>query len=114
MNEPPTVVKNTGFKGNAVLIDLVGVESNRSAIGARVTVKTGELTQIDEVRSGGAYASQRAFTLHFGIGEASRIDRLSVRWPNGAEEGFSDIGANQTVRIREGSGIVERTPFGPR
>ncbi len=111
MNEPPTVLKNTGVRGRAILVQLEGTESNRSAIGARVAVTAGGFTQIDEVRSGGAYASQRAFALHFGLGEAGVVERLTVRWPSGSEEEFVNVKAGQTVRIREGDGIVERVPF---
>ncbi len=112
MNEPPTVLRNTGVKGNGLLIKLTGTKSNRSAIGARVALTAGAITQIDEVRSGGAYASQRSFVLHFGLGTAEAAERLRVRWPSGAVEEFSNIKAGQTVKIREGAGIVGREPFG--
>lgn len=112
MNEPPTVLRNTGVTGNAILVELAGTKSNRSAIGARVTVTSGELTQLDEVRSGGGYASQRDFRLHFGLGEATMVDRLKVRWPSGAVAEYADLKANRTVRIREGEGITEQVPFG--
>src|SRR5947209_15374411 len=66
MNEPPSLLKNFGSKGNAILVEAVGTKSNRSAIGARVSVTAGALHQIEEVRSGGSYASQNDFRLHFG------------------------------------------------
>lgn len=111
MNAPPTVLKNTGEKGNAILVELIGSKSNRSAIGGRVTVVTGQLTQLDEVRSGSSYASQNDFRLHFGLGKASAADRLLVRWPGGAIETFENVKANQWLTIREGKGIVKQQPF---
>jgi hypothetical protein len=111
MNEPPALLKNTGPKGNAVLVDLVGTKSNRSAIGARVLVTAGKLRQTDEVRSGGSYASHSDFRLHFGLGSATMVDRIEIRWPSGAVEKLSNVAAGQSIRVREGAGIVKATPF---
>jgi hypothetical protein len=111
MNEPPTLLKNFGPKGNAILIEAIGTKSNRSAIGARVMVVAGKLRQIDEVRSGGSYASQCDFRLHFGLGDAKKADRIEVRWPSGAVERIGDVAANQWIRLREGQGIVKSSRF---
>jgi hypothetical protein len=114
MNELPSVLRNVGEKGNAIVIELAGTRSNRSAIGSRVTVKAGGVTQVDEVRSGSSYASQSDFRLHFGLGTAAAVEHIEVRWPNGLTEEFSGVSANQFVTIREGEGIVKRSPFQPR
>jgi len=113
MNEPPSLLCNKGEKGNALVIELVGTRSNRSAIGGRVTVKAGGLLQVDEVRSGSSYASQSDFRLHFGLGAASEAESVEVRWPNDSIEQFLELAANQFVTIREGEGIVKRSPFPP-
>jgi enediyne biosynthesis protein E4 len=89
----------------------VGTKSNRSAIGAHVEVTAGELRQYDEVRSGGSYGSQSDFRLHFGLGRATRVDALEIRWPGGKVERLTGIAANQCVRVREGEGIVKTTQF---
>jgi hypothetical protein len=112
MNEPPSVFRNEGGKGSAIVIELAGTKSNRSAIGARVTLEAGDLRLIDEVRSGSSYASQSDFRLHFGLGETTEIDRIEVRWPNGAVEEFSTVAGNQFLKIREGQGVVSKSPFG--
>ena len=83
-------------------IKLEGVKSNRSAIGARVLVKTGSVTQLDEVRSGGSYLSQNDLRLHFGLAQHRAIDSLQVRWPSGAIDSFKDLKADTWVHIREG------------
>jgi hypothetical protein len=111
MNAPPTLLKNVGAKGNAILIEAIGTKSNRSAIGARVTVTTGKLRQVDEVRSGGSYASQRDFRLHFGVADATRVDRIDIRWPSGVVESISDVGVNQWIRVKEGQGVIRTSPF---
>ncbi|MDQ6663562.1 MAG: CRTAC1 family protein, partial [Acidobacteriota bacterium] len=113
MNERPSLLKNFGPKGNAILVDAVGTKSNRSAIGARITVTAGKLRQVDEVRSGGSYASQSDFRVHFGLGAATAVDRIEIRWPSGSIERLGSAAANQCIRIQEGKGIVKTTPFQP-
>jgi hypothetical protein len=111
MNARPSVLKSTGSKGNAALIELIGVKSNRSAIGARVEVVAGRLKQVAEVRSGSGYASQTDFRLHFGLGGASKVDVVTIKWPSGVTEEVKDIPANQWVIILEGEGIIRKTAF---
>jgi len=87
-----------------LLLRLVGTRSNRSAIGARVTVRAGAVVQIQEVRGGGSYISQNDLRVHFGLGATSRVDRLEVRWPNGLEEMWEGVAANQALTLTEGTG----------
>jgi enediyne biosynthesis protein E4 len=87
------------------------VKSNRSAIGARVKIVTGNHAQIDEVMSGASYLSQNDFRLHFGLGHAKQVDSLEVRWPSGLVERFEKIEVNQLVHVKEGGGIVRREKF---
>jgi hypothetical protein len=111
MNDVPSVLRSDGRRGNALVIELEGTKSNRSAIGARVTATLGDLLLVDEVRSGTSYASQSDFRLHFGLGAATEADKLQVRWPSGAVEEFSKVSAGQFVKIREGEGLVNSQPF---
>jgi hypothetical protein len=62
------------------------------------------LRQIDEVRSGGSYLSQSDLRLHFGLGEATRVDRLTVRWPSGLVDTINNIPADRHIVVEEGSG----------
>jgi hypothetical protein len=110
--EAPSLLKNFGPRGNALLIRAL-TASGRDAIGARITVTTGQHKQIDEVRSGGYHISQGDFRVHFGLGSINKAD-VTVRWPQGAIETFRDVAANQLIVVREGKGIVERRPLGPR
>ena len=82
----------------------MGTTSNRSAIGARVGGTAGGITQWQEVRGGGSYISQNDLRVHFGLGASMRVDRLWVRWPNGLEEEWRDVPADQILTLREGSG----------
>ena len=90
-------------------VKLVGTRSNRSAIGARVRLVTADGPQVEEVRGGGSYYSQNDPRVHFGIGKATRIDRLEIRWPNGYEEKWTDLAADQIITLKEGSGVAAPT-----
>jgi enediyne biosynthesis protein E4 len=107
MNESPTLLRNACFNGNHwIAIKLIGTKSNRSAIGARVECVTGEVRQIDEVRSGGSYLSQNDFRLHFGLGKTRAVDLLRIRWPSGAGQELRKVDVDQVVEIQEGVGII--------
>jgi hypothetical protein len=110
VGEPPTLLLNTNkITNHRVLFRLVGTKSNRAAIGARVTIHAGGMTQFDEVRGGGSYLSQNDLRLHFGLGSATKIDLLELRWPTGKTETFKDLAADKTYAITEGRGIKETT-----
>ena len=101
-NEPPTLLKETTRPpGNWVLLQLEGVKSNRSGIGARVRLTADGRTQIDEVRSGGSYLSQSDLRLHFGLGTARRVSRVEIDWPSGVHQVETDLGIGRIIKIRE-------------
>lgn len=84
-----------------VSFQLEGSTSNRLALNARVYVTTGSMRQMDEVRSGGSYLSQSDLRLHFGLGDAARINSVEVRWPNGATQTFKDVAADRFYRVKQ-------------
>jgi hypothetical protein len=105
----PQVLRNDGGNAsNSVLIKTIGVKSNRDGIGANVKIVSGDLTQIDEVRSGGSYLSQNDLRLHFGLEKRTKIDLIEVRWPSGAVDKISDPGINKILTIKEGQGLIEK------
>ncbi len=103
MNDKPTLLKNIGARQNAIAISLTGTKSNRSAIGARCTVEAGGRKQIAEVVSGGSYFSQNSLTVYIGLGKSAKVDRIEVRWPMGETQAWTDVTANRTVGLTEGS-----------
>ena len=112
VGEPPSLLLNTNkIPNHRVLFHLVGTKSNRAAIGARVTIQAGGMTQFDEVRSGGSYLSQNDLRLHFGLGSAAKIDSVEVRWPSGKVEALKDVPADKIYTIVEGQGIQGSAPF---
>jgi hypothetical protein len=108
MNDVPSLLRNDGGnRQNWIKIKLLGTKCNRTAIGARVRVVTGDHAQIDEVHSGSSVMSQGDLRLHFGIGKAQMADLIEVKWPTtGKSERFTQVKANQILTIKEGSGIV--------
>jgi hypothetical protein len=93
------------------LLRLVGTKSNRDGIGARVKVVSGDLTQIDEVYSGGSYLSQNDLRLHFGLGQRTKVDQVEVRWPSGVVDKLTDLNVNKILTIKEGKGTVDEKAF---
>jgi enediyne biosynthesis protein E4 len=83
---------------------LVGMTSNRSAIGAHVRIVAGGATLVREVRGGGSYYSQNDLRIHAGLGGATRIERVEVRWPNGGAEVWQDVPIRKIVTLVEGKG----------
>jgi hypothetical protein len=105
----PEVLRNAGLPGRHwISFELVGTKSNRLAIGARVKIVAGGTTQTEEVHSGGSYLSQNDLRVHFGLGAATKIDSVEVRWPSGAVDAVKDLAANQFYGMLEGKGIVPR------
>jgi hypothetical protein len=112
MNEPPSLLRNdVSGNGHWLKVLLVGVKSNRSAIGARVTTRYGDRVQSQEVAAQSSFYSANDRRLHFGLGVATSAD-LTIRWPGGTVEKVTGVGANQLVVIREGAGILRSEKFG--
>jgi hypothetical protein len=113
MNEPPSLLRNeyNGARArganNWLKVKLVGTRSNRSAVGARVLVRSGSHLQAQEVTSQSSYYSHNDLRLHFGMGANLSAGQIEVRWPNGQTETFKDVPANRIVTIIEGSGLVK-------
>ncbi len=106
VGEPPTLLVNQNAAPNhRVLFKLIGTKSNRSAIGARVTIHAAGVRQIAEVRGGGSYLSQNDLRLHFGLGKSTKIDSVEIRWPSGKIETLENVPADAIYTVVESSGI---------
>ncbi len=103
VNDRPRLLDNDGGAelGNWILIDLVGTDSNRDAIGTRVRVTAGGITQSRWRVSSSGYLSVSDHRLHFGLADNDRIDRIEVRWPNGGTQTLENVAVNQILRITE-------------
>jgi hypothetical protein len=114
VGEPPSLLLNHCQNGNhRVLFRLQGTKSNRLAIGARVTVKAGGITQFSEVKGGSSYISQNDLRQHFGLGKSDKMDEVTVRWPNGESEILRGLPADFIYTIVEGQGIKGKVALPP-
>jgi enediyne biosynthesis protein E4 len=103
----PMILKNHGIAGRHwVSFELAGTKSNRLAIGARIKLTAGGVMQTDEIHSGGSYLSQNDLRVHFGLGTATKIDRVEIRWPSGATDVLTNLAADKFYSVLEGKGIV--------
>jgi hypothetical protein len=111
------VVVNTGTNGirifrneqqgsNWIQLNLTGVATHKYALGAEVTVTAGGEAQIKQVVAGAGYASQSSLRLHFGLGNNTVADEITVRWPDGVTENFTAVAGNQRYHIVQQSGIA--------
>jgi enediyne biosynthesis protein E4 len=109
-NGPAYLLRNDGGNRNGWLrVRTVGTVSNRDGIGARVTVTLDDGRRLwGLVRTGSSYLSQSELPLTFGLGPKARVVRLQVAWPSGKIDTVSDLGADRSVEIQEGKGLVSR------
>jgi hypothetical protein len=127
VNAPPQLLRSDSTLNRSwVKIRLVGTKSNRTGIGARIKVTaqtaTGNrdqgsgisgslLTQIEEVKSCNGYYSASDLRIHFGLGEAKKVDQVEIRWPSGAVDTLKNLDTNRLYVIEEGGKILKNEAF---
>ena len=99
---PVLVLENRWPKRHWLKVSLRGRTSNSLGIGAKLSVEAGGRTLHRELFPNNSYMSQNPAIVHFGLGEAERVDRLAIRWPSGVEQVLGDLPADVHLRIREG------------
>jgi hypothetical protein len=100
-----------GNRNNALLVRTIGTKSNRDGIGARLRLTLGARTLVDQVASGSSYLAQNDLRVHFGLGSATKADRLEIAWPSGRVDVVENLPANHVITVREGEGEIRRVPF---
>ena len=111
----PMILRNHGIAGRHwVSFELAGTKSNRLALNARVKVVAGGMTQTGEIHSGGSYLSQDDVRLHFGLGSATKVDSVEIRWPSGTVERIGSLPADHFYSILEGHGVVPAEEIRPK
>ena len=117
-NGPAKLLRNdqpAGSAGRALRTALRGTKSNRSAIGARVTVRASDGSRRWQlVKTGSSYLSQSELPLTFGLASSLAADAIEIVWPSGHVERLAGEKAGQALLVEEGRGIIERTPLAAR
>jgi hypothetical protein len=108
--KPSLLVNSARYPNHWVTFKTMGTRSNRDGIGAKITVKIGKRSLVDEVRSGSSYISQNDLRVHFGLGSAVKIDAAQVRWPSGLVENFDNLSIDAIHTLTEGSGVAVMAP----
>lgn len=105
IDSSPVLLRNDGgSQNNWLLVRLVGTRSNRDGLGARVRLTAGSRTQTAYKQSSSGYLSQNDPRLHFGLGQATVVERLEIFWPSGARQVLEGLAANQILTVEEPEG----------
>jgi hypothetical protein len=106
------LLRNDGGNArNSILVRAAGSLSNPDGIGAELTLTLQGRKVVRHVKAGSSYLAQNDLRVHFGMGEATRAERLEVRWPGGRVDVMKDIEANRILTVREGEGLVRSALF---
>jgi hypothetical protein len=95
------LLENPGHENHWVGLKLIGVKSNRPAMGARVRVVLSDRSVYRTVNSGSSFGDT-PFELHVGVGEASAIERIEIQWPAGGKQTLSGLLVDRVYQVREG------------
>ena len=102
IDQPSMLIRNNGGnRGNWLMLELTGTKSNKDGLGAKVTVSAGGLVQSDEKKAGTSYLSQANPRMQFGLGQATKVDEVTIRWPSGIEQKLKDVRINQSLKVVE-------------
>ena len=101
-NEPMLLLHNRSRVGHSLTLSLEGRTSHRDAVGTRVAVRAGGRNRVAQRVGGGSYQSASDQRLHFGLGEATRVELLEVRWPSGQVQQFTNMEVDAAYHLREG------------
>jgi hypothetical protein len=111
----PLLLHNSGGNGNHFLnFRLVGTKSNRDAMGTRIRVLAGSISQIREVEGGGSYLSHSDLRANFGLGKTARAESVEIKWPSGLRQIFHNVDADKFYLIEEGKDRLEVQQFARR
>jgi len=102
IDQPSVLLSNDGGnRNNWLTLKLIGTKSNRDGVGARVIVRSGDFTQVAEKMSASSYLSQNDPRLHFGLGQRTKVDEVTIQWPSGKTQKLKEVMANQFLKVIE-------------
>lgn len=114
-NQLDQLLEHAGETRHFLALRFVGQQSNRDGYGVRIVAEVGDQQLVQETRCGEGFSAQQSKTILLGLGDATKVDRLSVRWPSGTTQQFENLDAGQLVRIQEGpsdASALTLSPYG--
>jgi enediyne biosynthesis protein E4 len=112
--DPPLLLRNMGGSGaHFVNFKLVGSRGNRDAMGARIRIVAGGVSQIREIEGGGSYLSQSDLRANVGLGKATKVDSVEITWLGGKKQIFKDLDTDRFYLIEEGKDQIGMQRFPP-
>jgi len=110
IDSTPTLLRNVAKSENHwIAIRLIGTgKSPRDGGGSKVFVTTGTVRQRVDIFSGGSYGSSSDTRAHFGLGSASKIDKMEIQWPSGTKQQVAVPGIDRIITVEEGKGVIEK------
>ena len=99
--QPAQLLHNIGADGHWLELKLIGTRSNRDAVGARIVLTSNGVRQIREVHAGSGYQSGSSLIQHVGLGPATTVDEIHIRWPSGVESTLTAVAADQRLVVQE-------------
>jgi len=110
--DPPLLLHNTGRNGNHFgSFKLVGTKSNRDAMGARIRVVAGAISQMREIAGGGSYLSQSDLRANFGLGKSIGMETVEIRWPSGETQTLHNVQSDKFYVLEEGDDRLGKQQF---
>lgn len=110
-NDRHALLRNDiGLKRHWLQVELVGTKSNRDAVGARVSIEVHGKPQMREIMLGDGYGSENSLRQHFGLGDSTSVDEVTVKWPRSKiVQTFHNVAGDRVIEITEGKNeIVEK------
>ena len=103
LNGPPELLMNrTKNQNHWIILKLVGVKSNRDGLGTKVKISTSHGDQYNEATTAVGYNSSSDKRVHFGLGDATVIDKIELAWPSGVKQILTNVKADQILTVTEG------------
>jgi hypothetical protein len=103
---PFLLFENRFPQAHWLTVSLRGTKSNSQGIGARLVAEVGGQRIVRELWSANGYKAQCPAYVHFGLGQANRVDKLTITWPSGLVQELRDVAADRHLRVTEGDGQV--------
>jgi hypothetical protein len=99
--QPAQLLHNVTSGTHWLELKLIGTRSNRDAVGAHITLRSNGLLQMREVHAGSGYQSGSSLIQNFGLGPATSVDEIHIRWPSGAQSSLRDVAVDQLLVVKE-------------